>query len=184
MILSDIQMKILSTYLPKRFQIRRWEKIHRLAVDGAGLAGLLRKYVVTMGSSIMIIKDTNDNKFGCFATDPWIMQKGYFGAGECFLFSTEFARGFRISRWTKQNDYFQYVCKTSLQIGGGGKGFGIYLDDALHRGTTSACDTFEGHAIGPPDFKIADLEVYCFPQQTPSSSPSMQPKQSPRHFLD
>jgi len=167
-ILSADQMYELGLALPVRFQCKQWRLAYRISEDGASLGTLLRRFDTSRtgdgtesGASVLLVKTTDEDIFGGFATISWAAQKGYFGTGQCFLFS--FKGGMRVAPWSRSNDYFQICTVSELAFGGGGNGFGLRLDKDFRYGSSAACATFQGEAVGPEIFEVAELEVFTFP---------------------
>jgi hypothetical protein len=90
----------------------------------------------------------------------------YFGSGEAFLFTARPALA--VHRWSRANNMFMLARETMLAFGGGGAGFGLFLDGDLERGTSARCLTFNNPPLsGGSDpvggaFKVTQVEVYSF----------------------
>lgn len=96
----------------------------------------------------------------------------YFGDGETFLFSI-FPKTVKYDWIGKQKDpsqltstqqLFMSATDCSFAVGGGGSGFGIYIDENLSRGETHRCDTFENDPLtdSDPYFDVKVIEIIAF----------------------
>ncbi|MGH0152583.1 UNVERIFIED_CONTAM: hypothetical protein FKN15_063572, partial [Acipenser sinensis] len=65
----------------------------------------------------------------------------------------------QIFRWSGENSYFIKGNIDSLQLGGGGGYFGLWLDSDLYRGSSYPCETFSNEPLSKKmDFIVQDLE--------------------------
>jgi len=113
----------------------------------------------TNGPSIMVIRTTNGEIFGGFASEPWkkrLPHEGFYGTGECFLFSL-YPRA-EVHQWTGANVFCMYSTGDEIAMGGGRSKkmtvekefessvsvhFGIWLDSEFLVGYSHPCGTFE-----------------------------------------
>uniref|UniRef100_A0A3Q2DFJ4 Nuclear receptor coactivator 7a n=1 Tax=Cyprinodon variegatus TaxID=28743 RepID=A0A3Q2DFJ4_CYPVA len=113
--------------------------------------------------SHLLIASTNKlfffQVFGAFCSDPFRVSKYCYGTGETFLFS--FNPDFQQYRWSGENSYFVSGNWESLQIGGGGGGFALWLDADLYHGASFSCPTFHNAPLSThEDFIVQDVEVW------------------------
>eukprot|EP01098_Paradermamoeba_levis_P003206 TRINITY_DN1492_c0_g1_i2.p1 TRINITY_DN1492_c0_g1~~TRINITY_DN1492_c0_g1_i2.p1 ORF type:complete len:306 (+),score=108.52 TRINITY_DN1492_c0_g1_i2:209-1126(+) len=95
--------------------------------------------------SILIVRSKTNQVFGAYVTEGWKEEgKGYFGDRGCFLFTLlPQAKKFT---WTEGlSDFFMLYQQKALIVGGG-KGYGLWLDGELEKGSSETCDTF----LNPP----------------------------------
>uniref|UniRef100_H3HAP7 Oxidation resistance protein 1 n=1 Tax=Phytophthora ramorum TaxID=164328 RepID=H3HAP7_PHYRM len=115
--------------------------------------------------TLLVVKDTEGNVFGGFASDEWHRAFHYYGTGESFLFSfanTSAAGGFVKYHWSRKNSYFMLCSDESLIMGGGGN-FGLFLDSDLSAGTSGACETFNSPPLTTsPEFSCVQVELWGF----------------------
>ncbi|KAJ8270543.1 hypothetical protein GJAV_G00116150 [Gymnothorax javanicus] len=69
----------------------------------------------------------------------------------------------QVFHWSGENSYFVKGNTDSLQLGGGGGHFGLWLDADLYHGSSSMCSTFRNQPLAArQDFTIQDVEVWAF----------------------
>jgi len=133
--------------------------------------------------TIIIIQTMANNIFGAFCTTPWSermtkLKEGnrrasFFGNGETFLFEV-YPRVVKYEWVGKKNqgqvetnqEMFMYCDKEYLAVGGStkeGHGFGLFINNCLTNGKSSASDTFENNILGgDQEFEIQTIEVIGF----------------------
>jgi hypothetical protein len=116
------------------------------------------------GPSLLIIRTTQGEIIGCYASEQWVPNGKYAGTGECFAFKCK-PGPFQTYTWSFKDPYFMMCTANSLVMGGGG-GFAIRLDKHF-KGYSTSCDTFEtsGPITKAENFEVFDLEVFCFVSQ-------------------
>ncbi|XP_068179695.1 TLD domain-containing protein 2 [Antennarius striatus] len=159
-LLDDHQLKTLAAHLPARTQGNLWQLVYGTAVHGSSLKTLYRNMAELDSPVLLVIKDMHKKVFGAFSSDPFRVSKHCYGTGETFLFSFNRLSGIAY-RWSGENSYFVSGNLESLQIGGGGGGFGLWLDADLYRGSSFSCPTFHNASLSSQeDFLVQDLEVW------------------------
>ncbi|CAJ1062073.1 nuclear receptor coactivator 7 isoform X2 [Xyrichtys novacula] len=158
-LLDDHHLKMLATQMPARTQGYSWQLVYSTAVHGSSLKTLYRNMASLDSPVLLVIKDMQKKVFGAFSSDPFKVSKYSYGTGETFLFS--FNPEFQAYRWSGENSYFVSGNLESLQIGGGGSGFGLWLDADLYHGSSFSCPTFHNASLSSQeDFIVQDLEVW------------------------
>ncbi|XP_068996205.1 nuclear receptor coactivator 7 isoform X1 [Embiotoca jacksoni] len=158
-LLEDHHLKRLAAHMPARTQGYQWQLVYSTAVHGSSLKTLYRNMAGLDSPVLLVIKDMHKKVFGAFSSDPFRVSKYCYGTGETFLFS--FSPDFKAYRWTGENSYFMSGNFESLQIGGGGGRFALWLDADLYRGASFSCPTFHNAPLSTQeDFIVQDLEVW------------------------
>ncbi|XP_044062535.1 nuclear receptor coactivator 7-like isoform X2 [Siniperca chuatsi] len=158
-LLDDHHPKRLAPHMPARTQGHPWQLVYSTATHGSSLKTLYRNMADLDSPVLLVIKDMHKKVFGAFSSDPFRVSKYCYGTGETFLFS--FNPDFQAYRWSGENDYFVSGNLESLQIGGGGGGFGLWLDADLYHGSSFSCPTFHNESLSTQeDFIVQDLEVW------------------------
>ncbi|XP_075868859.1 TLD domain-containing protein 2 isoform X2 [Nelusetta ayraudi] len=156
---DDYHLKMLAAHMPARTQGCPWQLVYSTAVHGSSLKTLYRNMVGLDSPVLLVIKDMHNKVFGAFSSDPFRVSTSCYGTGETFLFS--FNPKFQAYRWSGENSYFVSGDLESLQIGGGGGGFGLWLDADLYHGSSFSCPTFRNASLSTlEDFIVQDLEVW------------------------
>ncbi|XP_038567918.1 nuclear receptor coactivator 7 isoform X2 [Micropterus salmoides] len=158
-LLDDYHLKRLVVHMPARTQGYTWRLVYSTAIHGSSLKTLYRNMADLDSPVLLVIKDMHKKVFGAFSSDPFRVSKYCYGTGETFLYS--FNHDFQAYRWSGENSYFVSGNWKSLQIGGGGAGFGLWLDSDLYRGSSFSCPTFHNKSLTTQeDFIVQELEVW------------------------
>ncbi|XP_043113634.1 nuclear receptor coactivator 7 isoform X1 [Puntigrus tetrazona] len=160
-ILNEHHLEQLVSEIPARTQGYSWKLVYSTTQHGTSLTTLYRQMRESDRPVLMVIKDTDEQVFGAFSSEPFRVSKYCYGTGETFLYS--FSPEFQIFRWSGENSYFVRGFMDSLQMGGGGGPFGLWLDSDLYHGSSYSCDTFCNRPLSlHHDFTVRDLEVWTF----------------------
>ncbi|XP_061574237.1 nuclear receptor coactivator 7-like isoform X1 [Cololabis saira] len=158
-LLDDHHLLKLAAHMPPRTRGYRWHLVYSTAIHGSSLKTLYRNMAGLDSPVLLVIKDVQKKVFGAFSSDPFKVSKYCYGTGETFLFS--FNPDFQQYRWSGENSYFVSGNLESLQIGGGGDGFALWLDADLYHGASFSCPTFKNAPLSThEDFIIQDVEVW------------------------
>nr|XP_020452549.1 nuclear receptor coactivator 7 [Monopterus albus] len=158
-LLEEHHLQQLATHMPARTQGYSWQLIYSTGVHGSSLKTLYRNMADLDSPVLLVIKDKHKKVFGAFSSDSFRVSKYCYGTGETFLFS--FSPDFQAYRWSGQNTYFVNGNLESLQIGGGGGVFALWLDSDLYHGASFPCPTFNNAPLSTQeDFIVQDLEVW------------------------
>ncbi|XP_041844802.1 TLD domain-containing protein 2-like isoform X1 [Melanotaenia boesemani] len=158
-LLDDHHLQRLAGHMPPRTQGYPWHLVYSTAIHGSSLKTLYRNMSGLDSPVLLVIKDMHKKVFGAFSSDPFRVSKYCYGTGETFLFS--FNPDLQLYRWSGDNSYFVSGNLQSLQIGGGGDGFGLWLDADLYHGASFSCPTFHNAPLSThEDFIVHDVEVW------------------------
>uniref|UniRef100_A0A8C2Z0D1 Nuclear receptor coactivator 7a n=2 Tax=Cyclopterus lumpus TaxID=8103 RepID=A0A8C2Z0D1_CYCLU len=158
-LLDDQHLERLAAHMPVKTRGYPWQLVYSTAVHGSSLKTLYRNMAGLDSPVLLVIKDMHKKVFGAFSSDPFKVSKYCYGTGETFLFS--FSPDFQAYRWSGENSYFVSGHPESLQIGGGGGGFGLWLNADLYHGSSFSCPTFHNKSLSTQeDFNVLDLEVW------------------------
>ncbi|XP_037533041.1 nuclear receptor coactivator 7 [Nematolebias whitei] len=158
-LLNEFQLQKLAAHMPARTQGYPWNLVYSTAIHGSSLKTLYRNMAGLDSPVLLVIKDIHKKVFGAFSSDPFKVSKYCYGTGETFLFS--FNPDFQHYTWSGENSYFVSGNWDSLQIGGGGGGFALWLDADLYHGASFSCPTFHNAPLSTDeDFIVQDVEVW------------------------
>ncbi|XP_019946536.2 TLD domain-containing protein 2 [Paralichthys olivaceus] len=158
-LLDDQDLEQLAAHMPARTQGYPWQLVYSTAIHGSSLKTLYRNMAGLDSPVLLIIRDMHKKVFGAFSTHPFRVSKYCYGTGETFLFS--YNPDFKAYRWSGENSYFVSGKLESLQIGGGGDGFALWLDSDLYRGSSFSSPTFHNEPLSTKeDFIVQNLEVW------------------------
>jgi hypothetical protein len=98
------------------------------------------------------------SKIGAYLPTGLTVVKGYTGSGETFVFN--FSSHIKVYRWSQKNEDFYTASENDIAIGGG-TGSAIYLTDALERGFSNPCETFDSEQLtAKAQFDVLEVEVW------------------------
>ncbi|XP_041844509.1 nuclear receptor coactivator 7-like [Melanotaenia boesemani] len=158
-LLDDHHLQRLAGHMPARTQGYPWHLVYSTAIHGSSLKTLYRNMSGLDSPVLLVIKDMHKKVFGAFSSDPFRVSKYCYGTGETFLFS--FNPDLQLYRWSGDNSYFVSGNLQSLEFGGGGDGFGLWLDADLYHGASFSCPTFHNAPLSThEDFIVHDVEVW------------------------
>ncbi|XP_072024141.1 MTOR-associated protein MEAK7-like [Amphiura filiformis] len=159
----------------------QWRYCFSSQTDGASFATMVR-HISKQGPVVMIVRDTDGNVFGGFASQSWALRPNFTGSSQCFLFSLSPSYG--IYGASQHNDHYMYLntdqqtLPNGLGMGGQFDYFGLWIDQEFGTGHSKAkpkCTTYdspqlsvkenftidvlEAWAVGPPA-KLKDDDLY------------------------
>jgi len=150
-------LKLLSFCMPRRFQNCNWSLLYSTNDHGISIHTFYSR-VSEKSPTLMLIKNTDGDCFGCYASQAWKPNLHYYGTGECFVF-TLFPE-YHVYGWSLENHSFQLSTMEFLAIGGG-KHFAIWIDSDFVNGTSGECDTFHSPSLcSHEEFTCHILEVW------------------------
>ncbi|XP_060046489.1 nuclear receptor coactivator 7 isoform X2 [Erinaceus europaeus] len=160
-LLENMHVEQLARRLPARVQGYPWRLAYSTLEHGTSLKTLYRKSASLDSPVLLVIKDMDNQIFGAYATHPFKFSDHYYGTGETFLYT--FSPNFKVFKWSGENSYFINGDISSLELGGGGGRFGLWLDADLYHGRSNSCSTFNNDILSKKeDFIVQDLEVWTF----------------------
>ncbi|XP_008945871.1 PREDICTED: nuclear receptor coactivator 7 [Merops nubicus] len=160
-LLENMHIEQLARRLPARVQGYPWCLAYSTLEHGTSLKTLYRKSASLDSPVLLVVKDMDNQIFGAYATHPFRFSDHYYGTGETFLYT--FSPNFKVFKWSGENTYFINGDTSSLELGGGGGRFGLWLDADLYHGRSNSCSTFNNDILSKKeDFIIQDVEVWTF----------------------
>nr|XP_025721012.1 nuclear receptor coactivator 7 isoform X2 [Callorhinus ursinus] len=158
-LLENMHIEQLARRLPARVQGYPWRLAYSTLEHGTSLKTLYRKSASLDSPVLLVVKDMDNQIFGAYATHPFKFSDHYYGTGETFLYT--FSPNFKVFKWSGENSYFINGDISSLELGGGGGRFGLWLDADLYHGRSNSCSTFNNDILSKKeDFIVQDLEEY------------------------
>lgn len=184
---QDMALSLLQ-YLPAGLRIpaaSSWKLCYKPSAHGTSMATLHRK-LAGCESSLLLIRDSDDNIFGGFAPTPWKIGGRFHGTGEAFVFTfgkvgslspaDEHERQpssdtveVKVFPWTSSNDYFMYAENGLLAMGGGDGCHALAVHEGLLCGHSSPTPTFGNPALSEApegDFVVKDMELWSLDYTT------------------
>ncbi|GJQ08340.1 hypothetical protein GpartN1_g3277.t1 [Galdieria partita] len=142
-ILRSNDLILLSLSMPRRYQNCNWSLLYSTNDHGISIHTFYSR-VSEKSPTLLLIKNTDGDCFGCYASQPWKPSLHYYGTGECFVFTL--SPEYHVYRWSSENHSFQLSNMDFLAIGGG-KHFAIWIDSDFVSGTSGECDTFHSPTL-------------------------------------
>eukprot|EP00188_Purpureofilum_apyrenoidigerum_P004382 Plantae.Rhodophyta-Purpureofilum_apyrenoidigerum.ctg4933.p1 GENE.Plantae.Rhodophyta-Purpureofilum_apyrenoidigerum.ctg4933~~Plantae.Rhodophyta-Purpureofilum_apyrenoidigerum.ctg4933.p1 ORF type:complete len:488 (+),score=76.12 Plantae.Rhodophyta-Purpureofilum_apyrenoidigerum.ctg4933:88-1551(+) len=158
-ILELPQCAELTMAIPARFRTGDWQLLYSTSLHGYSLQTFYAK-TTKRSPTLIAIRDSDDNVFGCYAPVPWKQSSAYYGTGETFLFAAQ--SHVAVYKWAHSNSFFQLSGHDSLAVGGGGH-FGLWIDSEFNIGNSGRSETFDNEPLSPHgDFHCIVLEAWTF----------------------
>ena len=155
----------LCAELPATHSLSDWHLLYATAEHGSSLRTLYRRCAEHSGPSVLVIESRDRRVFGAFlSAAPQPSGGSYYGNGESFLFHAT-KRAVHAHRWPGRPRPAHFILgqPDGLALGGGGDGFGLFIDASIDRGSSARCATYENAPLAGPGsetFEIARLECW------------------------
>jgi len=163
-VLDEHLVARIESSLPSEFQGYDWVLYFASPQEGGIKDDLSAMYKAAEGiASILVVKDGQGHSFGAFLPEELSPSSdaAYYGSQQTLLFAL--GPEFQLFTWTGANNNFILANEDSIGIGGGGKGFAIYLDADLHTGTSTECETFRNSQLSHvEEFDVSAVELWGF----------------------
>ncbi|CAF0812673.1 unnamed protein product [Didymodactylos carnosus] len=163
LILSEEQTKEILVELPARVHGSKWNLTFSTENHGFSLNALYRRSMEQDldSTSLLIVKDVEQNIFGAFLSSRLMISDGFYGTGESFLFT--FYPTFRVFHWSHHNLFFIKGDLHSLGFGSGEGTYGLWLDSDLYHGRTCPSKTYNNdYLTRSEDFIVSHVELWSF----------------------
>ncbi|KAL4471648.1 hypothetical protein ABPG74_008541 [Tetrahymena malaccensis] len=138
--------------LPSTFQYSDWGLSYSPNRHGYSYNEFLFRCSASLGPHVIIIKDSQDNIFGAFASHGWRKSRYFYGDGESFLFKFEHIeqlhqeQKIKVFRWTGENNSIQYCGNEGIAMGNG-ENYGLFINRDFYKGLSFPTNTF-GNKLG------------------------------------
>lgn len=179
----------IRTLIPPRNQLHEsWTLLYSLEQHGASLSTLYSNNTPSPSSTsrpgyVLIVRDRSGSVFGAYANEHFHPSelKRFYGTGDCFLWkytvpataptnaSTDSVNSissggprFKAFPYVGANDFVIFCTPQFLSMGGGNGHYGLWIDNNLERGVSSACLTFANEPLSNlgTKFDVVGLEVW------------------------
>ena len=161
-ILSSVQLKELHAKLPYYHQYINLKKIFTISVDGSALRSFYNK-CEGISNSILVIKDSENNIFGAYASEAFAPKNTFFGTAECFLFTFYNENRIHVFNTTGINDHYMYCDNNQLCFGCSDDYFSLALTNDLLDGYSKNTKTYNNDCLNKNDkFTILKLDLWGF----------------------
>ena len=162
-ILDETLMSALWSWVPARYREDDLVLAFKTSRDGYSLSTLVRNST-EMGPALLVIKTTCGSVIGGYLSTGVELSSSFRGTGQTFLFSL--APEIRRYTWRSGRPaHFVRVTESQLCMGGGAKGYGLWIDAELLHGGSIRCRTFANDPLvpgGDTSFECTCLELWVF----------------------
>jgi len=139
----------------------KWILRYSTTQHGISLNTLYQK-VEKAGPLLLAIRDTENNVFGAYVSEPFHITKGFYGTRECFLWKY-IKGGLKMYPTSGNNEYFILSEPDYIAIGGGNGSYGLFIDEDIQNGQSDECTAFFNEPLSSSSrFQILSLEVWSF----------------------
>lgn len=169
-VLTQALANQISIYLPGILRLsKNWKLLYSIDQHGLSLSTLFRN-VRNKGPCVIAIRDSEDQVFGAFLSEPPEPSPSYYGTGECFLWkeidSKKSSRASQVEvfKWTGRNHYTVLCEPDYISIGGGDGKYGLWIDSELDKGLSQTCATFNNKPLAgsQESFRCLEIEIWGF----------------------
>lgn len=163
-LLSPQQVTELNRQLPARCLEHPWTLAFSTALDGFSLGSLYRAAALEKeGPCLLVLREIGSmTSLGALLSHSPRVSKKFFGTGESWLFTYK-SGALCLHTWTGANSCIIKGSSKSLVVGSDSDGFGLWLDEDLHHGSSRGVKTFgSGPLASQQDFEIDSLELWTF----------------------
>lgn len=152
----------LASHIPAWCRYREWTLAYSPEEHGTSMQTFYRQQAKagTGTPTVLAVRDIAGGVFGGFSTEPWKpCTKGFYGSGECFVFSAapgEAARFYHVSG-EHTGSVLLWGDSSSLSLAGA-----LDLHSDFARGTSGPCPTFGSPPLSAEgvDFTVAAFECW------------------------
>ncbi|KAL4512437.1 hypothetical protein ABPG72_005439 [Tetrahymena utriculariae] len=158
---NDFNNIILNS-IPEKFQLFSWQRVYSSNIDGYSYSRFLKK-IQSCCLCLVVIQDTKNRMFGAFSNSGLNPNKGFFGDGECFVFSIPQSMDqLKIYKSTLQNNCYIWSSKQEgFGFGCGSGGYSLFVSSNLQNGSSYPSETFNNPILSSQNqFSIKMIEVW------------------------
>jgi TBC1 domain family member 24 len=163
-IISEDLFEIIYEWIPMRYRITDPVLLYTSTTEGFSLKRFLKK-MEDHEPTLLFLKSAEGHAFGAYISSKWRVtgKFSFTGTRETFLF--QLMPRMKKWGWTEgAMESFLSVEPTSISIGGGGSGVGLYIDEDW-MGSSGECDTFKNDPLNEDKsdrFECVCVEVWGF----------------------
>ncbi|ORX86745.1 TLD-domain-containing protein [Anaeromyces robustus] len=164
-LLTPEDLFIIDLSIPSFHLSEGWNQLYDSSSSGENWT-VFSNCIEDQGSTIVIVRDKNDNVFGGFASHEWELKPKFYGDNRSFLFTLR--PEINIYKATEINDHYQYFNDQSksfpngLGMGGQLDYFGFFISSDFQNGHSKGVSTTYNNSslCGQNDFKLDAVEVW------------------------
>ena len=163
-ILNSVQLKQLHSNFPDYHKYTNLKLHFSLSVDGCSLKSFYNRcYDRKIINALLVVKDSEKNIFGAYASEMFASTHKFFGTAECFLFTFYKGNKIYVFNSTKKNEYYMYCDDIQICFGCSDDYFSLCLSNNFLNGYSQKTQTYENENLTKSDsFIITKLELWGF----------------------
>lgn len=162
-IITPYQLVELNNNLPYYQQYKNLILLYSMNVDGTSIKTFYDK-CKDKGSTILLIKDDENNVFGAYANEEYKYNpNNFYGTGETFLFTFYNTNTIHCFLPTGENDNYIYSDYERLAFGCSDDYFSLCLENDFWKGYSKTTKTFKNSPLTEKEnFNALKLELWGF----------------------
>eukprot|EP00833_Pecoramyces_ruminatium_P010587 jgi/Orpsp1_1/1184619/evm.model.c7180000090286.1 len=169
-LLKPEDLFIIDLSIPSFHVNEKWNQLYDDSSSGQNWT-VFSNCIEDQGSSVIIVRDKNNNVFGGFASQEWVHKPKFYGDNRSFLFTLR--PEINIYKATDINDHYQYFNDKSqsfpngLGMGGQFDYFGFFISSDFENGHSKGISTTYNNPslCNQSDFKIDAIEVWLIKEK-------------------
>ena len=163
-ILNSIQLKQLHSNFPDYHKYTNLKLHYSISIDGTSLKSFYNRcYDRKINNTLLVVKDSEKNIFGAYASEMFAPANTFFGTAECFLFTFYKENKIHIFNSTKKNDHYIYCDDIQICFGCSDDYFSLCLRNNFLDGYSQKTQTYDNENLTKSDkFIITKLELWGF----------------------
>lgn len=134
-------------------EAEQWKLVYHSAINGFSFATFMGSVSSVEGPTILVMKDTEGDIYGGYASQNWERHSDFYGDNKSFLF--QLYPQASIFRATGQNNNWQWCAvnfssdsiPNGIGFGGRANHFGLFLSANFDQGHSFACTTFSSPCL-------------------------------------
>ena len=163
-ILNSIKLKQIHSHLPDYHKYTNLFLHYSISIDGSLLKSFYdicqRRHI---NNSILVIKDSEKNIFGAYASDTFSPKNKFTGNYECFLFTFYKENKIFVYNSTRKNEHYMYCDENQICFGCSDDYFSLCLRNNFLDGYSAKTQTYDNENLTNSDkFIITKLELWGF----------------------
>jgi hypothetical protein len=163
-ILNIMQLKQLHSILPDYHKYINLILHYTISVDGTSLKSFYNRCKEKkLNNSLLIIKDSENNIFGAYASEILAPSNHFFGTAECFLFTFYKENKIYVYNSTRKNEHYIYCDSNQICFGCSDDYFSLCLSNNFLEGYSQKTQTYDNECLTNSDkFTIVKFELWGF----------------------
>lgn len=159
-ILSERQIKELHMHLPYYQQYKHFKLLYSTTKHGTSMKTFYNN-VADHNTSIVVIKDDNQQIFGGYLSEEIRNSQKFYGTGETFVFTFHNSERIQIFQASMKNENFIYSDEDVFAMGCDDKNFAMAIREDFLKGNSHKTITFNNQVLAyDENFFVNKFEVW------------------------